>query len=80
MFVVELNVYFANRRVLSICRFSSNRKTLLDNVKQSLQCENPRVVVMAGAGISTPSGLPDFRYVYINTNSNINFIAEIARV
>lgn len=37
--------------------------TLKDIAKNIRESQYKRVVVMAGAGISTPSGIPDFRYM-----------------
>lgn len=38
------------------------QQTLEDVAKNIRERQFKRVVVMAGAGISTPSGIPDFRY------------------
>ncbi|XP_037103318.1 NAD-dependent protein deacetylase sirtuin-3, mitochondrial isoform X3 [Syngnathus acus] len=40
---------------------SAEQQTLKDITKNMLEQKYKRVVVMAGAGISTPSGIPDFR-------------------
>lgn len=42
-------------------RDSVQQKTLEDIAKSIREREYKRIVVMAGAGISTPSGIPDFR-------------------
>lgn len=44
-----------------ICGGSSKQQTLEDIAKGIKEKEYKRIVVMAGAGISTPSGIPDFR-------------------
>lgn len=56
-------IWNGNRGIFS-CGGGANvaRQTLEDIAKNIREQKYKRVVVMAGAGISTPSGIPDFRY------------------
>lgn len=43
---------------------AEQQQTLEDVAKNVRERQYKRVVVMAGAGISTPSGIPDFRLTF----------------
>jgi hypothetical protein len=48
--------------ILSPTRRLSTKPSALDNLIESIKNgKYKRIVVLAGAGISTPSGIPDFR-------------------
>lgn len=61
--MIDCFFIFSAVRKLSAKSFSVDK--LIESIKTG---RYKRIVVLAGAGISTPSGIPDFRFVYYISN------------
>lgn len=62
------------------CGGNSEKKLSLQDVAELLRTRAcSRVVVMVGAGISTPSGIPDFRYAAVPLDA-ISPLSSVGRL
>lgn len=68
-----MNMFQALQRILSVAKLMPGRfptYSTYETIQQSVN-ESNKILVMAGAGLSTSSGIPDFRLAY---SYHINFV------